>query len=281
MQLVDSETGELVDADLTPDVVAAFRRRRGGCPRRHGGPGRPRRTVARDRHVGRSDRHRRAAAARCRGDPMTFAHPAALWGLLATVPVVALHILRSAARAAHRVVGARMGPHRPTGRGHQALAAAPVDDSPRVAAARRGGHLWGARRAGPRQRAALGGAASCWRTPPRRWVPPMPERTGSTRCAASPNGSSRGRVGEVTVSIIATGAPTRIVASGLHASQAGAALSETPSGRGSLRRCWHGRSGAQPGSARPLRRRGADLRRWAGRAGDRTAPAGHSSRAGR
>lgn len=29
MQLVDSETGELVDADLTPDVVAAFRRRRG------------------------------------------------------------------------------------------------------------------------------------------------------------------------------------------------------------------------------------------------------------
>ncbi len=38
---------------------------------------------------------------------MTFGHPAALWGLLATVPVVALHILRS--RRVQLVVSSVLG----------------------------------------------------------------------------------------------------------------------------------------------------------------------------
>ena len=163
---------------------------------------------------------------------MTFAHPAALWGLLATVPVVALHILRS--RRVQLVVSSVLGWDRID---RPAVATKPWQRLrwtiplvlqllvvAGICAALAGPGRDSGRRSAEQLIVLADTSASMGATDARA------NRVDEVRRIAERLIDDVG--GEVTVSIIATGAPARIVASGLQASQAGAALGELRAGEG-------------------------------------------------
>ena len=163
---------------------------------------------------------------------MTFGHPAALWGLLATVPVVALHILRS--RRVQLVVSSVLGwdridrPAVATKPWQRLRWTIPLVLQLLVVAGICGALAGPGRDSGRRSAEQLivlaDTSASMGATDARA------NRVDEVRRIAERLIDDVG--GEVTVSIIATGAPARIVASGLQASQAGAALSELRAGEG-------------------------------------------------